>query len=96
MDRDFDMELGVRLTLHELLFSVQIAQQAATMPDGARELASFRDAIVERMVNRVRTHEAMTDEQRVEWAVNAKTVTERLFARAEDRRAEIRKLLDNS
>jgi hypothetical protein len=95
MASDVDWELYARLNLYEFLFEVMLARQAASIPNGQAELAEFRAAIVDRMVNRARMSMRLSDEDHVEWKLNAKAVTERLFDKAEDRRAEIAATLGN-
>ncbi len=90
---DVDWELAARLTLHELLHEIQLANLFASMPNGQHAFAAFGADLVDRMVHRSRASSNLTDAQRAEWAVNAKTVTERLLARAEARRAEIEQTL---
>lgn len=89
MTSEVDWELAARLTLHELLFEVQLAQSCAAAADGQRLLETFRDAILDRLLHRTSFGRVLTEQECEEWTLNARTLTERLFARAESRRSEI-------
>jgi hypothetical protein len=92
-DSGVNWETVARMNLYEFMFEVMLAQQSAALPNGQEELASLRAVIVDRMVNRARTPTNLSAEDLMEWRVHAKTVTERLFDKAEKRRAEIAETL---
>lgn len=83
-----NIEVAVRLTLHELLWEVFYAQGGAHDPNGQQTLLTAKNGIVELML-KGRHVGLVTDEQKTEWDINARTITERLFDRAELRRQEI-------
>jgi hypothetical protein len=90
---DIDWELVARLNLYEFLHEIHLANVFASMPNGQDALAAFGADLVDRMVHRSRVAANLSDEQRAEWAVNAKTVTERLLMRAEARRKDLQQTL---
>lgn len=84
-----NIEDSVRLTLHEFLHEVALANTCAGFVDGAQTLARLGADIERGMVNNARGMSGLTDAEREEWRVNAATICQRFFAKAEERRGEI-------
>lgn len=84
-----NIESWARLTLSEFLHEINLANIFAGLPDGQDALAHFGREIEQRMTQAARGLSLLDAEQRDEWVVNAATICQRFFAKAEARRAEL-------
>lgn len=90
---DIDWELVARLNLYEFLFEVGFANEFARHPQGAAQLAAFRDDIQKAMLERGRFAQILSDDQRAECMLHIQTVTGRFFEKTEKRRKELQQTL---
>ena len=82
-----DFALTARLTLLEFLAEINTANVFHNLPNGAAALASFAAEVEHKMREQASGLTTLTAEEREEYAVNAATICQRFFAKAEQRHA---------